>query len=178
MLVPLVLSALLIFFMRVTDQTLGTLRIVMLVRGRRLIAGMLGFFESLVWVLAAGQVLTNLDSPLKIIAFAGGFAAGTMLGGTVERWLALGNSLLQIVAPIASPAAAPALRDAGFGATVVNAEGADGPVRVTFTVIPRKRSQEAMRIVKSVNPEAYVTYEQISAPNLELVKESRRLIRK
>ena len=174
----LFLAALLIFFMRVTDQTLGTLRIVMLVRGRRLIAGALGFFESLVWVLAAGQVLTNLDSPLKIVAFAGGFSAGTMLGGTAERWLALGDGLLQIVAPFESPQAAPALRAAGFGATVVNAEGMDGAVRITFTVIPRKRSQEVMRIVKSVNPAAYVTFEQISAPNLQLIKEQRRLIRK
>ena len=174
----LFLAALLIFFMRVTDQTLGTLRIVILVRGRRLLAGTLGFFESLVWVLAAGQVLNNLDSPLKIIAFAGGFSAGTMLGGTVEGWLALGDSLLQIVAPIESPPAAPALRAAGFGATIVNAEGMDGAVRITFTVIPRKRAQEVMRIVKSVNPQAYVTYEQISTPNLQLIKEKRRLIRK
>jgi uncharacterized protein YebE (UPF0316 family) len=174
----LFLAALLIFFMRVTDQTLGTLRIVMLVRGRRLLAGALGFFESLVWVLAAGQVLTNLDSPLKIIAFAGGFSAGTMLGGTVERWLALGDSLLQIVAPVESPPAAHALREAGFGATVVNAEGMDGAVRITFTVIPRKRAREVMRIVKSVNPAAYVTFEEISTPNLQLIKEQRRLIRK
>lgn len=172
------LTSILIFLMRVTDQTLGTLRIVMLVRGRRTLAGTLGFFESLIWVLAAGQVLTNLDSPVKMVAFAGGFAAGTMLGGTVERWLALGDSLLQIVAPVESIPAAPALRDAGFGATVVNAEGQDGPVRITFTVVPRKRAQEAMRIVKSVNPDAYVTYEQIQTPNLELIKESRRLIRK
>ncbi len=164
--------------MRVADQTLGTLRIVMLVRGRRSLAGALGFVESLIWLLAAAQVLSSLDSPLKMVAYAGGFAAGTMLGGTVERWLALGDSLLQIIAPVESEAAAPALRDAGFGATVVNAEGQDGPVRVTFTVVPRRRSREALNIVKTVNPHAYVTYEQIQTPNLEILKESRRLIRK
>ncbi len=168
-----VLGALLVFFMRVADVSLGAIRIVMLVRGRKWIAGILGFFESLVWVLAAGLVLNNLDSPPRIIAFAAGFAAGTVLGGTVEGWIAMGQSVLRVITPVDTPTVAPALRAAGFGVTVVNAEGLNGDVRLAFTVVPRRRNDEVLSIVRRHNPEAFVTLEDVSTPELRLMKSSR-----
>jgi len=168
-----VLGALLVFVMRVTDVAIGSIRIVMLVRGRKWIAGLLGFFESLVWVLAAGLVLTNMDNPLRIVAFAAGFAAGTVLGGTVEGWIAMGQSVLRVITPLETPEVAPALRRAGFGVTVVNAEGRNGEVRLAFTVVPRRRHAEVLSIVSKVNPEAFVTLEEVSTPELRLMKSSR-----
>jgi len=168
-----VLGALLIFVMRVTDVSIGSIRIVMLVRGRKWIAGLLGFFESLVWVLAAGLVLTNMDSPLRVVAFAAGFATGTVLGGTVESWIAMGQSVLRVITPLETPEVAPALRRAGFGVTVVNAEGRNGEVRLAFTVVPRRRHTEVLSIVNNVNPEAFVTLEDVSTPELRLMKSSR-----
>jgi uncharacterized protein YebE (UPF0316 family) len=159
--------------MRVTDVSLGAMRIVMLVRGRKWIAGALGFFESLVWVLAAGLVLTNMDSPMRVIAFAGGFAAGTVFGGTVEGWIAMGQSVLRVITPIDTPPVAPALREAGFGVTVVNAEGMEGEVRLAFTVVPRRRDSEVLSIVKRVNPDAFVTLEDVSTPELRLMRSSK-----
>lgn len=162
----LLLSALLIFFLRLLDVSLGAIRIVNLVRGRRGLAGLLGFFESLVWVLAASQVFANLDDPARLVAFAAGFGAGTVLGGTIERWMALGKSVLRVITPVDGPPVAPSLRAAGFGVTVVNAEGRDGPVRLAFTVIPRRRHAEALDIVRAVNGEAFVTLEDVSTPRL------------
>lgn len=167
------LGALLIFFMRVTDVSLGGIRIVMLVRGRKWIAGVLGFFESLVWVLAAGLVLTNLDSPLRIIAFAGGFAVGTVLGGTIEGWIAMGQSVLRVITPTHTPAVAPALREAGFGVTVLNAEGRNGEVQLAFTVVPRRRNTEVLSIIHKHNPDAFVTLEDVSTPEVRLMRGSR-----
>ncbi|MEE9473532.1 MAG: DUF5698 domain-containing protein, partial [Acidimicrobiia bacterium] len=113
-----VVVSLLIFLARLVDQSLGTMRIIYLFRGRRRLAGALGFFESTTWLLAVSQVVTNVDEPIKVFAFAGGFAAGTMLGGTVEKWLALGQGVLRVVAPFESPQSAVALRAAGFAVTV------------------------------------------------------------
>lgn len=168
-----VLVSLLIFAARLLDQSLGTMRIIYLFRGRRALAGLLGFFESATWLLAVSQVVTNIDEPIKVVAFAGGFAAGTMLGGTVEKWLALGQGVLRVVAPFESPQASAALRAAGFAVTVVNAEGRDGPVRLAFSVVPRKRKREALAIVSRVNPAAFVTFEDVETLNLALTKGSR-----
>ena len=158
--------SILIFLARLVDQSLGAMRLIFLFRGRRVLAGALGFVESAVWLLAVSQVVTNVDEPVKVVAFAGGFAAGNMLGGTVERWLALGKGVLRVVAPFDSPQAAVPLRQAGFAVTVVNAEGRNGPVRLAFSVVPRKRKQEALSIVRRVNPEAFVTFEDVETPDL------------
>lgn len=172
----LFLSALLIFSLRVADQTLGSMRIVMLIAGRRSLAGLLGFFESMLWLLATAQVVTNIDSPVKIVAFAGGFATGTMLGGTIERWLALGKSLIRVVAPNGSPTVVAALREQGFGATLLTGEGLTGEVEVVLSVVPRKRVSEVMALVHRVNPTAFVTAE--GTETVELATYRKRLIRK
>ena len=164
--------SLLIFLARLVDQSLGTMRIIYLFRGRRALAGALGFFESATWLLAVSQVVTNIDQPIKVVAFAAGFAAGTMLGGTVEKWLALGQGVLRVVSSFESPQSAGALRAAGFGVTVVNAEGRDGPVRLSFSVVPRKRKREALAIVARVDPAAFATFEDVETLNLALIRGS------
>ena len=159
---PLLASALLIFALRITDVSIGTLRITFLVRGKRAIAGTLSFFESLIWLVAAAQVLSTLDSPLKFVAYAAGYATGTMLGVSVERWLAVGDVLMRIVTPVDAPSSEHQLRQAGYGVTVVNGQGMRGDVRILFVVLPRRRSDAVMRIVRAVNPDAYITFEPTS----------------
>lgn len=168
-----------IFGLRIIDVSLGTLRIAMLVRGNRLYAGALGFFESLVWLIAAAEVLSNLDSPLKYIGYAGGYAAGTMLGTTIEKWMALGSILLRVIEPVDRPdSAAEALRKAGYYATVMNARGRDGDVQIIFSVIPRRKQGEVLRLVRRINPNAYVTFEQTSKASTATVSNSPLRMRK
>lgn len=155
----LVASAALIFVLRIGDVSLGTLRIGYLVRGQRGLAGLFSFFESLVWLAAAAQVLTHLDSPVKFLGYAGGYATGTVVGVSIERWLAVGETLMRIVAPVGSPSADEALRAEGYYVTVLNAQGRDGDVRVAFTVLPRRRIPQALRVVERANPQAFVTFE-------------------
>ena len=161
------LLALLIFAMRVFDVTLGTLRIVNLVRGARWLAGALGFFESLSWIIAAGLVVGNLDSPVKIVAFAGGFATGTVLGSWLEGRIALGKSMLRIVTSVTTPGVDTSLRAEGYAVTVVNAEGFQGDVRVAFSVVPRNRVPHVLDIVRAANPEAFVTIEGVDTLTLD-----------
>jgi uncharacterized protein YebE (UPF0316 family) len=155
----LTLAALLIFGLRIVDVSLGTLRIGFLVRGQRSLAGLFGFFESLVWLIAAAQVLSNLDSPVKFLAYAAGYATGTMLGVSIERWLAIGDSIMRVVTQVDSPPVEDELRMAGYFVTVLNARGRDGDVRVSFSVIPRRKMPAALKLVGRVNPTAFVTFE-------------------
>lgn len=155
----LLLAALGIFSLRILDVSIGTLRIAYLVRGRRAVAGTLSFFESLVWLTAAAQVITSLDAPVKFVAYAAGYATGTVLGVSIERWIAAGETLLRIVTPVGSPSAEAPLREAGFYVTSLNAQGRDGDVRVHFTVLPRRKVPEALRILRQASPNAYVTLE-------------------
>lgn len=168
------LSALLIFCMRLADVPVGTVRIGMLVRGYRLAAGVLSFAESSLWLIATAQTITNLDNPVKFIAFAGGYAVGTMLGVTIDNRLALGMSVLRVIAPIDSPSVADKLRDFGFDMTVINAEGHRGEVRITFGIIPRRHQDRLLKLIYDINPEALVSIEATTAADLRRYATSNR----
>ncbi len=169
----LLLAGLLIFGLRIVDVSLGTLRIGFLVRGQRRLAGVFGFFESLTWLVAAAQVLANLDSPVKFIAYAAGYAVGTMMGVSIERWLAVGETLMRVVSTRDTERITEQLRAAGFYVTELSATGRDGAVSVTLTVLPRRRAREAVRLVRSINPQAFITFEATQAARLEPVPAAR-----
>jgi uncharacterized protein YebE (UPF0316 family) len=148
--------------------SIGTIRIVFLVQGRRWLAGALGLVQSFVFIFAVAQVLKDLDDPIRMVGYALGFAAGTVLGSTIERWIGMGQAIVRVIAPFDTPQVAPSLRAAGFGVTVLNAEGLQGPVRLTFVVVPRRRTTHALDLIRSSNPAAFVTIESTSAPDLPL----------
>ncbi|MFG0261853.1 MAG: DUF2179 domain-containing protein [Novipirellula sp. JB048] len=156
----LLLSAATIFVLRLTDVSLGSLRISMTFRGRRSLAAFFGFFEALTWLAAASIVLGKLEGPIQYLAYAGGFAAGTVLGSTIERWLAIGNTLVRIVTPITAVNVANQLRAQGYYVTTLNAEGRDGDVRVSLTVVPRRVARKLLKQIHQISPESFVTFEE------------------
>ena len=83
------LGALLIFCLRLIGVSVGTVRMLMAVRGRRLVAGVMGFFEVTIFLVAISQVLTNIGNWWNVLGYAGGFAVGTILGMTIEKKLAM-----------------------------------------------------------------------------------------
>src|SRR5512137_453094 len=91
------LAAGLIFLLRVSDMTLDTLRVLVVMRGRKGIAWVLGFFQSIIFVTAITSVLANLDNPLNILGYAAGFATGNVVGMLIEERLAIGHIQLSIV---------------------------------------------------------------------------------
>lgn len=167
-----ILGAALVFVMRVIDVSLNTIRIVVMMRGHIRLAALLGFFESLSWITAASLVFANLGNPVRALAFAAGFATGVLVGGVVERRIAMGTAFVRVVAPLDSTQVAPILREAGFPVTVVNAHGRDGEVRLSFMVMPRKQVKQALSLVYTTNPQAFVTVEEVNLPDLERIRRS------
>lgn len=151
----------LIVGLRLVDVSLGTVRIIMLSRRYRLLPAVIGFVEVFTWLVAATMVFANLNSPPRMLAYAGGFGLGTYLGTLLESWLAVGTTMMRIVSPSGSRQVDKALRQAGFAVTVINADGRDGEVRLAFTIIPRRRTREALSIVHDLDPAAFVTLQDI-----------------
>ncbi|MFN8208507.1 MAG: DUF5698 domain-containing protein [Bacteroidales bacterium] len=112
---------LLIFFARICDVTIGTLRIIFVSKGNKLVAPLLGFFEVLIWILAITRIIENLDNPLCYIAYAGGFATGNYIGLLVEERLAVGVVIIRIITTREVPELVNRLNTSGHGTTVVNA---------------------------------------------------------
>lgn len=155
------LGALSIFALRVTDMTFDTLRMLFVMRGRKNVAWTLGFFQSVVYVVAISSVLGNLDNPLNVIGYAAGFATGNVVGMLIEERLAIGHVQVQIVSPRLGVALAAALREAGFGVTEISARGKDGMVSLLSVSVLRKDVSKIEKLVHETDAEAFVTTEDV-----------------
>lgn len=92
--------------------------------------------------------------------------------------MALGSILLRVIERVDQPSAVEALREAGYYATVMNARGRDGDVQIIFSVIPRRRQNDVLRLVRGINPNAYVTFEQTSKASVAVTAASPLRMRK
>src|SRR4051812_46879159 len=92
-------GALAIFALRIVDVSCDTMRILFAVRGKRLVAGALGFVQVLVWPFAVGSALQHLNSWLHVLGYAAGYATGTMVGITIEQAVAYGLAVVRITSP-------------------------------------------------------------------------------
>ena len=155
------LSALLIFALRVSDMTLDTLRVLFVMRGKKRIAWVLGFFQSAIFVLAIGRVLTQLDNPLNIIGYAAGFATGNVVGMYIEERIAIGHILMNIISSRLGTAIADHLRQNGYAVTEVSARGKDGMVSMINCSVLRKQVDTVRQLVNDIDPEAFITAEDV-----------------
>jgi uncharacterized protein YebE (UPF0316 family) len=151
---------LLIFSLRIVDVSLATLRMLLSVRGFKMAAPLIGFFEVLIWVFAVGNAIRFLDSPLHLLGYAGGFATGTLVGLWIEEKMAFGLSTVRIMSQHGGVEIAEALRDQGFGVTEFAGHGRQGRVEVVYAVIRRRDLPFVFEQVGVWDPEAFVTVEE------------------
>lgn len=156
-----VILPLIVFLARVTDVSLGTLRIIFTSRGRRNIAPVLGFVEVFIWIVVVSQVVKNVHSLPAYLGYAAGFAVGTYVGMKIEERLALGTLVIRIILSQGGEDLAQRLRSAGYGVTVVNGMGAEGGVKLLYTVIQRKNLDAITKVIKSINPNSFYSVEEL-----------------
>jgi len=150
-----------VFFARIADVTLGTLRIIFTSRGKRNIAPVLGFVEVFIWIVVVGQIVKNVHSITAYIGYAAGFSAGTYIGMKIEEKLALGTLVLRIILAQGGDELAQHLRTAGYGVTIVNGEGASGAVKLLYTLIKRKDLGMVAEIIHATHPKAFFSVEEV-----------------
>lgn len=149
-----------IFSLRIFDVSLATLRMLLIIRGRRVIAPFIGFFEVLIWLFAAGSAIQYLSSPLHAIGYAGGFAAGNAVGLWVEEKLAMGLARVQAFSLHSGIELAEALREQGFGVTEFLGQGREGTVELVSTVVRRGEVPGILKLVDRWDPDAFVTVDE------------------
>ncbi len=160
-----VILPLLIFSARVIDVSLQTIRILFVSKGYKYLASITGFFEVLVWVIAIGQIMQNLDNFLYYIAYAGGFAMGSFVGILIEAKLAIGCVGIRVITNQEAVSLIRNLRLKGYGATDIEAQGEHGAVSVIYLTVKRSHLKEIVALIKKFNPKAFYTVEDIRFVN-------------
>ena len=163
----LIFSALIIFSLRLADQSLGTMRTLLVSKNKPIYAALIGLVESAIWIVAISQVIKDIDDPVLIGAYAAGFAAGTILGTYIERIVGVGNIVVRVFTPFNSPSVAETLRDNGHGVTVIDGEGKEGPVKIYLCVIPRRKLKSVLGMIEEINPNAYITTDMANPTSLK-----------
>lgn len=152
---------LLIFCARVLDVSIGTLRIVYIARGKRQLAPILGFFEVLIWLLAISQIFQHLDNIACYLAWAAGFATGNYVGMLIEKKLAIGVQVIRIITRFSADKLIEDLKRDGYGLTLIDGQGSNGPVNIIFMLIKRKDQPKVKALIHKNNPNAFYTIEDV-----------------
>ncbi len=158
------LLAPLIFCARVTDVSLGTCRAIIVVRGHRLLAAGIGFFESIIWLLAVSAVIKHIDAWYLALAYGAGFATGNYVGIWLEGRLAIGSELVRAIVFDAPHMLADALRSRGYQAVqVAGSAGAGRPVDVILVVEKRRRVPELLSAIRRDAPGSVYTISDVKS---------------
>ncbi|HNZ52461.1 MAG TPA: DUF2179 domain-containing protein [Candidatus Pacearchaeota archaeon] len=173
-----VILPLLIFFARIADVSLGTIRIIFISKGFKVLAFLVGFFEVLIWLLAINQIWSDFSNPWLLLAYAAGFATGNYVGIYLDEKISIGNSMIRIIVIKNSKKLVNELKKNGYQLTVIDGHSADQniDVKMILVVVKRKELKNVLKILKKINPNSFFTIEDIRNVRKnrnELLKEKR-----
>ena len=157
---------LLIFVGKLIEVSFSTLRIMFVSRGNKALSLVCGFFEIVLWVIIAGNVLNDLyEDPMKALVYCVAFTIGILLGILLEQKLAVGLTSIQIISLTDDGEKIGAtLRENGFGVTILEGHSVNGTKRqLLFVQLRRRKIQEAIRLARSVNPDVIVSVSDVKS---------------
>ena len=155
----LILLCLKIFFARILDVSLATVRTMLTVKGKSKTAAFVGFIEIIIWFLVVRTAFNSDEAGIILaIAYAGGFAAGTFIGGLISSKLIKGTVTVQIVTSGKDDDLIAAIRNAGFAVTVVDVNESEysGERYMLFSQIASDRLDEFKALVNEKDKKAFI----------------------
>ncbi len=150
-------GAFLIMIMRICDVSIGTVRTILVVQGKKYYAGFAGMIEVLIWVFAIRYIFQHLDHIQNLFGYAIGFGIGNVLGITIEQKIGFGYAQLNIISRKSSAEIARALRHEKHGVTVLPAQGVTGAVSIVVVIVPRKYQKKIIALIESIDDKAFIT---------------------
>ena len=146
--------ALLIFFLRITDVSVGTMRTIAVVHGRIPLSVLLGFFEVLVWVAAVAEVITNLkDSPIVVAGYAAGYATGNAVGILLEKRIAFGRCVVRLISPRGDQLAAGLEKTGRILGVFPSVDGRESIL--VFGIFERRKLPQMLSRARQIDPEVF-----------------------
>lgn len=155
----LFLLCLKIFFVRIIDVSLGTIRTLITVKGRTLLASMVGFVEVFVWFVIVKEALNTNETSLWVaIAYSLGFATGTYIGGMVSNRFIKGNFGVQVVTSNNNHTLIDLLREQGYAVSVIDVKGQDIEQEkyMLFIEIDKNHFSHLKKLIHQIDSKAFI----------------------
>ena len=146
-----------IFLSRVLDVSIGTFRVQMIVRRKKLIAGVLGFFEVLIFILIVSKVIQDIGNWLNVIAYCGGFAIGNIVGIYISEKISKEIISVGIISRTKWQEIEEKLREEGFGVTRNVGYGKDGEVQILKVICERNYFPKVKDVALERDRKVFIT---------------------
>jgi len=155
----MIIGYFIIFFAKIVEVSLMTVRTVLITRGEKFLGSIIGFFEVMIWLYIISTVLVGIQQdPIRMVVYALGFASGNYLGCMLEERLALGILTINVIASKNNGMKlAEILREKHIGVTLMDAEGLHEVKKILIIHAKRKRKCEIIRMIENSGLEAVVS---------------------
>lgn len=154
------LTGLMVFVSRICDVSIGTVRTIVTVQGRSVVAFFLAVFEVSIWITVVSTVINQVNQmPVLVIFYSLGFAAGNVIGILVEKKLAFGMIILKVFTQHDGQRMADDFRSRRQPVTVFQGEGMNGPVSELYIVCRRRDLRWLIPKVHEIDANAFYVVE-------------------
>ena len=157
-----ILWAVVIFCSRVADVGLGTVRVQLIVRRRKFLEAAIGFVEISIYIMVVSRVINDIQNWQNVVAYAGGFAVGTLVGMTLSERMSHGVVQVTVIPREPWSQVEQSLRQAGFALTRHSGIGREGQVEVLTAVCSEKELSRLTEVVADVDPKAFVYTQELA----------------
>lgn len=148
-----------IFFVRILDVSLGTIRTIVTVKGKTFVASLIGFVEVFVWFVIVKEALdTDVNSLWIAISYALGFATGTYVGGFLSDKFIKGTLGVQIILSSENDHIVKKIREEGYAVSVLDVRGKN-PNDTKYMLIMEIMSDQfnhLKSLIKSLDKRAFI----------------------
>lgn len=150
-----------IFLFKTIEEALRTLHIIVVSNGKKWLGAIVQFFVAIIWLLVTGTVIADIkEDPLKILFYALGSLLGSYIGSVIEEKIALGYVELTVETNSKSAnMLIKKLKTKKYNVKRLQGNKEDSELIIIIT--PRKKSNEAIKIIRLFDKESEIITETI-----------------
>ncbi len=143
-----------IFFARIIDVSLGTIRTYITIKGKTLIAAIIAFIEVTIWFVVVKEAIAADTNFFIVISYASGYTVGTMLGTYISKTFIKGLIRVEIITSQATKKNIEFIKKAGYGVSVISLKNSNKDLLLIEA--QNKELKKIKRIVKDIDESAFV----------------------
>ena len=148
----LLLTCLKIFFARILDVSINTIRTTFVLRGKTLIVAILAFLEITIWFLVARTALNTELNWFIVLSYSGGYTMGTIIGTIITNKYIKTNMELIVISN--KKRTTKKIKDNNFGVTILNK---DKNKIVLLIETNKKRIDILTTLLNKLDKNAFIT---------------------
>lgn len=146
-----------IFFARLIDVSLGTFRTINTVKGRDLVAALIGIVEVTVWFLVVKEALNVENNSIWIVvSYALGFSVGTYIGGKISKRFIKSNLEVQVIMSNKDDDVVNKIRSKGYGVTAIEVKGAKDSKYMLYIQIRNNSLESLKTLIRKLDSKAFI----------------------